>query len=310
MRLARHGEDHAVDGGCEVLRDHRAQNGSTPRMKQVKGANYRLVVRKSPIEGDGVFAGEEIPWGRKIIEYRGAVISDKEAQTRIAAGANAIMELGRDQNIDGFDDGNGAALVNHSRESPNCFLLREKGKVWLVAGVEGIKAGEELTYDYGSDYYPRKGKRPSATAASRTQACRRSRFGLNVRPTPQRPTSPCSSRSSTQTARTCLAERGIGCPQQVRALDPAYDHYLGPSSSDCSKRLHVATTRYHLTPAGWASLDIASGHVNLTLQHATIAARMIARTPVTIFRSISDIVERPSDAESWSFCAALILFGQ
>jgi hypothetical protein len=50
-------------------------------------------------------------------------------------------------------------LSNHSRDRPNCFLLREKGKVWLVAGVEGIKAGDELTYDYGSDYYPRKGKR-------------------------------------------------------------------------------------------------------------------------------------------------------
>jgi uncharacterized protein len=128
-------------------------------MKQVKGANYRLIVRKSPIDGDGVFAGEEIPWGRKIIEYKGAVISDRDAQARIAAGANAIMELGRDQNIDGFDNGNGAALVNHSRDRANCFLLREKGKVWLVAGVEGIKPGEELTYDYGSDYYPRKGKR-------------------------------------------------------------------------------------------------------------------------------------------------------
>src|SRR4249920_3458797 len=102
-------------------RDRRAQNGSTPCMKQIKGANYRLIVRKSPIEGDGLFAGEEIPWGRKIIEYKGAVISDRDAQARIAAGANAIMELGRDQNIDGFDNGNGAALVNHSRSSPNCF---------------------------------------------------------------------------------------------------------------------------------------------------------------------------------------------
>lgn len=128
-------------------------------MSQVKGANYRLIVRQSPIAGNGLFAGEDIPWGRKIIEYKGAVIDDAEAKKRIAKGANAIMELGRDQNIDGFDDGNGAALVNHSRQSPNCFLLREKGKVWLVAGVEGIKAGEELTYDYGSDYYPRKGKR-------------------------------------------------------------------------------------------------------------------------------------------------------
>ncbi len=128
-------------------------------MKQVKGANYRLVVRPSPIHGDGVFAGEDIPWGRKILEYRGALIDDKEAARRIADGANAIMDLGGGQNIDGFDNGNGAALVNHSRTLANCFLLREKGKVWLVAGVEGIKAGEELTYDYGSDYYPRKGKR-------------------------------------------------------------------------------------------------------------------------------------------------------
>jgi SET domain-containing protein len=128
-------------------------------MKQVKGANYRLFVRPSPIQGDGVFAGEDIPWGRKILEYRGALIDDKEAARRIAGGANAIMDLGGGQNIDGFDDGNGAALVNHSRRNPNCFLLREKGKVWLVAGIEGIKAGEELTYDYGSDYYPRKGKR-------------------------------------------------------------------------------------------------------------------------------------------------------
>jgi hypothetical protein len=128
-------------------------------MKQIKGANYRLLVRPSPIQGDGVFAGEEIPWGRKILEYRGALIDDKEAARRIADGANAIMDLGGGQNIDGFDNGNGAALINHSRAKANCFLLREKGKVWLVAGIEGIKAGEELTYDYGSDYYPRKGKR-------------------------------------------------------------------------------------------------------------------------------------------------------
>jgi hypothetical protein len=96
----------------------------------------------------------------KTLEYRGAIITDVEAAKRIRAGADAIMELGGGRNIDGFDIGNGAALVNHSRTPANCFLLREKDKVWLVAWVEGIKAGDELTYDYGSDYYPRKRKRP------------------------------------------------------------------------------------------------------------------------------------------------------
>ncbi len=127
--------------------------------KQISGSNYRLTLRPSPIEGDGVFAAEEIPWGRKIVEYRGAVIDDKEAERRIAAGAKGIMKLGTDTNIDGFDNGNGAAFINHRRESPNCFLLREKDRVYLVAGVEGVKAGDELCYDYGSDYFPQKGKR-------------------------------------------------------------------------------------------------------------------------------------------------------
>jgi uncharacterized protein len=127
-------------------------------MKKIK-ANYRLTVRKSPIQGEGLFAGEDIPWGHKIMEYRGAVIRDKEAEKRTAEGADAIMDLGQGRNIDGKDRGNGAALINHRRRNPNCFLLRDKGKIWIVAGIEGIKSGEELTYDYGSEYYPRRSKR-------------------------------------------------------------------------------------------------------------------------------------------------------
>ena len=121
-------------------------------MRQIKGANYFLLIKRSPIEGEGLFAGEDT----RIMEYRGTIISDKEAKKRCAEGADAIMELGRRRNIDGKDNGNGATLVNHSRRNPTCFLLREKGRIWIVAGIEGIKAGEELTYDYGSDYYPRR----------------------------------------------------------------------------------------------------------------------------------------------------------
>jgi len=129
------------------------------RMKKALGTRYHLEIRDSQIAGRGLFAIEDIPWGKKIKEYKGKIISDKEATKRAKAGATAIMELGHGKNIDGFDGGNGAAYANHSREHPNCFLLRQKGKVWLVAGIEGVKAGEELTYDYGSDYYKRTSKR-------------------------------------------------------------------------------------------------------------------------------------------------------
>jgi SET domain-containing protein len=124
-------------------------------MRKISNGNYPLVVKKSRIEGEGVFAAKAIPWGVKIIEFQGTLISDAEAAKRAANGATAIMELGEDLNIDGFDRGNGAALINHSRRYANCCVLREKRKVWIIAGIEGVNAGEELTYDYGSDYYPR-----------------------------------------------------------------------------------------------------------------------------------------------------------
>ena len=120
---------------------------------------YPLLVKTSRIAGRGVFAVRDIPWGVKILQYRGQVIDDQEAAERAARGATAIMELGDGLNLDGFDQGNGAALINHSRRRPNCFLLREGRQVWIVAGIEGIKAGEELTYDYGSEYYPRRRRR-------------------------------------------------------------------------------------------------------------------------------------------------------
>lgn len=114
----------------------------------------KLVVKKSSLHGKGLFAGEDIPWGVKIIEYKGERISDSAAERRIADGADCIFELGEDENLDGAVDGNEARYANHARTHPNCFILRENGQIWIVAGIEGIKKGEELTFDYGSDFYP------------------------------------------------------------------------------------------------------------------------------------------------------------
>jgi SET domain-containing protein len=130
-----------------------AKSGSARARAKLK-ARYPLVVKTSRIAGRGVFAVRDIPWGRKIMRYEGAVIDDREAEKRAAQGATAIMELGGGRNVDGFDGGNGAAWINHGRRRPNCFLLREQGEIWIVAGVEGISAGDELIYDYGSEYRP------------------------------------------------------------------------------------------------------------------------------------------------------------
>lgn len=115
----------------------------------------KLKVKKSALHGRGLFALKEIPWGTRIIEYKGEVISDAAAEERIACGADCIFELSPGENIDGSVSGNEARYVNHARRKPNCFVLRQDGKIWIVAGIEGIAKGEELTFDYGSGYYPR-----------------------------------------------------------------------------------------------------------------------------------------------------------
>lgn len=113
----------------------------------------KLLVKQSPLHGKGLFAAEEIPWGVKIIEYRGELISDAIAEERIASGSDCIFELRGGENIDGAVMGNDARYANHSRAKSNCFVLREDDGIWLVAGIEGIRKGEELTFDYGSTFY-------------------------------------------------------------------------------------------------------------------------------------------------------------
>jgi hypothetical protein len=60
-------------------------------MKSVFGASYRLTVKSSPLHGDGVFAAEDIPWGHKILEYRGAIITDAEATRCPYVGTRACV---------------------------------------------------------------------------------------------------------------------------------------------------------------------------------------------------------------------------
>jgi uncharacterized protein len=112
-----------------------------------------VAVRPSSIHGQGVFALRNIPWGDKIIQYNGELISDKEANRRIDGGADGIFELAPGKNIDGRVNGSLTQFINHDRKAPNCFVLRDSGEIWIVAGINGVKRGQELTYDYGRDYY-------------------------------------------------------------------------------------------------------------------------------------------------------------
>lgn len=116
--------------------------------------------RSSGIHGRGIFAAADIKKGIRIIEYVGEKISKKESERRAEKqikrsrknadeGAVYIFEINSRYDIDGNVDWNPARFINHSCD-PNCETLNDNGHIWIES-TRTIKAGEELTYNYGYD---------------------------------------------------------------------------------------------------------------------------------------------------------------
>jgi uncharacterized protein len=108
-----------------------------------------FVVKRSSA-GLGLFAAKAFKKGDLVIEYKGEVISDAEAQRR---GGRYLFELNDEWTIDGKERGNTARYINHSCK-PNCYpeLNDEETRVFIFA-KRAIEPGEELTYNYGKYYF-------------------------------------------------------------------------------------------------------------------------------------------------------------
>ena len=101
--------------------------------------------------GLGLFATEEIRKGAFIVAYTGRRISPKESEKREARGASYMFELNSRWTIDGSSRRNLARYVNHACK-PNAEALGRKGGIVYVARRR-INPDEEITVDYGKDYF-------------------------------------------------------------------------------------------------------------------------------------------------------------
>ena len=129
----------------------------------------RIAVRNSPIHGRGVFALRRIPKGTRIIEYKGQLITDKEADRRYSrmhehSPHTMLFSIEGGLVIDATRHGNSARWINHSCR-PNCEIEEEGHRVFIDAGRD-IRAGEELTYDYNLQIGEKHTKK-----AQRERAC-------------------------------------------------------------------------------------------------------------------------------------------
>jgi hypothetical protein len=102
---------------------------------------------KSRIQGTGGFARVAIRRGKRIVEYDGPRLSQEEAQGLIDRGNVYIFTLNDKVAINGWVRWNMARFINHSC-APNCESRIVRDRVWLYA-LRSIRAGEELTYNYG-----------------------------------------------------------------------------------------------------------------------------------------------------------------
>jgi uncharacterized protein len=122
-----------------------------------------LVVGPSRIVGKGLFSGASIPKRAKIGEFEGEVIGLREARRR-AKGRSivAIVELERHA-LDATRSPRGFRFINHSCD-PNTFIRCTPLRAEFYAR-RAIRAGEELTADYGESHH--NGRLPCRCGAAR-----------------------------------------------------------------------------------------------------------------------------------------------
>jgi uncharacterized protein len=115
---------------------------------------FLLHIRRSPVDRFGVFAGEIIPAGKKVIQYTGERITDREVTRRaikrlLPRKPERVysIHLKRGWNIDGSVGGSGAQFINHSCD-PNLTVRKIRGRIFLYS-LRKIRSGAELTADYG-----------------------------------------------------------------------------------------------------------------------------------------------------------------
>ena len=110
--------------------------------------NQKYAVRRTST-GLGLFALEPIPAGRRIIEYTGPLVSNEEVARRRTG--KYFFGVNTKWSIDGTPRSNTARYINHSCR-PNAEAIVTGRRVWIWS-KRRIKAGEEITYDYGKEYF-------------------------------------------------------------------------------------------------------------------------------------------------------------
>ena len=102
--------------------------------------------------GLGLFATKPIRKGSKIIRYFGRLLDSRKKKDD-AIENKYLFELNDRWTIDGSMRKNVARYINHAcRPNAESDVQPRKRKV-IIRAIKNIEPGEEINYDYGTDYF-------------------------------------------------------------------------------------------------------------------------------------------------------------
>ena len=128
------------------------KGGAAPVVVRPPYQKFAVDVKKSAIDGHGVFAAEAIPPRLKIGEIRGESISVAEARIRATRVERImIVELSEKKAIDFSKSTDPMRFTNHSCQA-NARLCIRQGRVEFYA-TRDIAPGDEITVDYGESHH-------------------------------------------------------------------------------------------------------------------------------------------------------------
>jgi hypothetical protein len=101
--------------------------------------------------GLGIFAVRQIARRQTVVAYGGPWIDNDEAVRRERRGARYLFEVNSKWTIDGSSRRNLGRYINHSCR-PNAEPVLRNKKIVFIAS-RAIAPGEEITFDYGKEYF-------------------------------------------------------------------------------------------------------------------------------------------------------------
>ena len=115
----------------------------------------KILRKRSKLHGYGVFAMEPINKNKRIIDYAGELITNKQSESRedryLKKGCIWVFRVNRAWSRDAHVGGNDSRFINHSC-TPNCWIdvVGKTKTIWIRAS-KAIAKGEELVYDYNTE---------------------------------------------------------------------------------------------------------------------------------------------------------------